>query len=216
MRLCICYGQLVSTHKTWASALAINLGQFNSQSIEILVQNASHNGNTTRQALERIHYDVTSHNPDYVLIQFGMNDCNYWQTDNGCPRVSVGAFSANIEEIVNKCSAAGVKHCFIATNHPSSKDSTSRGNQFSYDESNTRYNAAIRETFYRLLEEKADFLTLCDYEQVWTRVIASDKSVKLENFLLADGIHLSEQGHELYASSTAKIILNKIKETEAL
>ena len=102
----ICFGQLVSSYKTWASSLATALEKLNNSETRFLVQNAGVNGNTTRQALERLYYDVISHSPKYVLIQFGMNDCNYWETDRGLARVSPTAFMANLKEIVCKCEAA--------------------------------------------------------------------------------------------------------------
>ena len=108
----ICFGQLVSGHKTWASAFARSLEALNSDDCRFLVQNAGVNGNTTRLALERLNYDVASHQPSYVIIQFGMNDCNYWESDVNLPRVSPTAFKSNIIEIVEKCLASGAKHCF--------------------------------------------------------------------------------------------------------
>ena len=60
----ICYGQEVSANLTWVMALAIariNLYIFEENAF---LHNAGVNGNTTRLALERMHYDVTSHFPD--------------------------------------------------------------------------------------------------------------------------------------------------------
>jgi len=79
----ICFGQLISGHRTWASSLAESLEGLNSEHKTFLVQNVGVNGNTTRQALERLNYDVTSHAPKYVLIQFGMNDCNIGKVMGG-------------------------------------------------------------------------------------------------------------------------------------
>ena len=41
-------------------------------------------------------YDVQSHEVDVLVVGFGMNDCNYWMTDKGVPRVSQNAFRANL------------------------------------------------------------------------------------------------------------------------
>ena len=117
----ICFGQLIGSYKTWASLLCKSLELSFSDNINFSVQNAGVNGNTTRQALERLHYDVISHRPDYVLIQFGMNDCNYWRSDNGQPRVSKGAFLHNLVEISQKCISSGVNALILSTNHLSDK-----------------------------------------------------------------------------------------------
>ena len=55
----ICFGQHVSLNNTWAHQLAIKLQELDLPDKNIIVQNPSINGNTTRQALERLHY-VTS------------------------------------------------------------------------------------------------------------------------------------------------------------
>jgi len=139
----ICFRQLVSSHKTWATALTKSFEALHLPGKQFLVQNAGVNGNTTRQALERMHYDVTSHAPDYVLIHFGMNDCNYWETDQGMPIVSPAAFMANPQEIVKKSLCSGVKHCFINTNHPSMKGLFRYISNKTYDQSNREYSTLI-------------------------------------------------------------------------
>jgi acyl-CoA thioesterase I len=97
----ICVGQGVSLFKGWVTKIASGLDLL-SQEIgrEIVVVNASVNGNTTRQALERMPYEVQSHGVDILLTQFGLNDCNLWLTDGGLPRVSADAFAANLKEII--------------------------------------------------------------------------------------------------------------------
>lgn len=212
----ICYGQLVSSHKTWAVALAEKLEASSTKHLSFVIQNASVNGNTTRQALERMSYDVTSHRPDYVLVQFGMNDCNYWQSDNGLPRVSEEAFAANLEEIIKKCFACGVKHVFLATNHLSQKDLFQQNRQVSYEESNRKYNKVIRGTYKQICSKGIKNVTLCDNERKWIQILTKDQFIKLERLLLNDGIHLSEAGHDVYINTTVKMIVNKVKQLECL
>lgn len=193
----ICFGQLVSSHETWASSLAVELAVLDNDLSYYLVQNAGVNGNTTRQALERMQYDVISHKPDYLLIQFGMNDCNYWETDNGMPRVTKQAFVANLEEIVMKAIGAGAKHCFINTNHPSLKGKFKFPVNKSYDESNAEYSDLIRMAYANLLD-KGYPVTLFDIELGWKNIIQKNPQIRLENLLLSDGIHLSREGHLIY------------------
>ena len=211
----ICFGQLVSSHKTWATRLAIALEALNSDQKRFLVQNAGVNGNTTRQALERLQYDVTSHAPDYVLIQFGMNDCNYWESDRGLPRVSPAAFMANLEEIVRKCLGAGAKHCFINTNHLSSKGPFRHTAYKTYDQSNSEYNNFIRKAVSVMMEEMMP-ISLFDNEQVWQRHLAANPTIALGDLLHEDGIHLSDNGHHLYAKSLVPKTIEKIRIVEGL
>lgn len=202
----ICYGQLVSGPNTWANLLAQKIEELDADTFHHIIQNAGVNGNTTRQALERIHYDVTSHEPDFVLVQFGMNDCNYWETDKGMPRVSPKAFMANIEEIVEKCFLSGAKHCFLNTNHISLKGKFKHIDNFTYDTSNSRYSEIIRVAHSNLVASGFN-VTLIDIEKEWNAWLSGDKNRNLQSLLLDDGIHLSPAGHYLYSQIITPVIL---------
>lgn len=204
----ICYGQLVNPFQTWVNILSRKLDvYFKKYNINILVQNAGVNGNTTRLALERINYDILSHKPEFALIQFGMNDCNYWQTDNGVPRVSKKAFVANLEEIVERILINQTLHCFINTNHISLKGKMPHTNK-THSESNEEYNELIREAVRNL---KNNRVTLIDVEKYWKKYFLKYKNKKIQDFLLEDGIHLSKEGHNLYAKITIPIIKKTIE-----
>lgn len=62
-------------------------------------------GDTTRMGLERFPRDVQSLLPDVVVIQFGHNDANRWESDRGLPRVSQRAYEANLIEMVQRVRA---------------------------------------------------------------------------------------------------------------
>ena len=195
----ICFGQLVNAYKTWASNLAVELAKIKDYGASFVVQNAGVNGNTTRQALQRMHYDVTSHRPDFMMIQFGMNDCNYWADDLILPRVSRQSFVANIEEIVDRAVASGVRHCFLNTNHPSLKGGFSHYSNITYDQSNEQYNQLIRNAHESMIA-KGKPVTLIDMEMIWLSHLEESSSLQLQSLLLEDGIHLSEEGHLLYTN----------------
>lgn len=207
----ICFGQLVSSHKSWVNSLAMQLEKVANPKKNYLIQNASINGNTTRQALERIHYDLTSHQPKIVFIQFGMNDCNYWETDYGLPRVSKDSFQANLKEIIDKCFASGTKHIFVNTNHISLKGGFKHINKITYDDSNLEYNKLIRKQSKRLIGQKYP-ITLLETEKIFQLYLLKNKKIKLSDLLLDDGIHLSVLGHQVYADNLIPIIIKKIKE----
>ena len=85
-------------YQGWVTRVAGQLEDLaNETGREIVVANASVNGTTTRQALERMGYEVQSHGVDVLIVQFGMNDCNFWETDRGLPRVSPEAFAGRLE-----------------------------------------------------------------------------------------------------------------------
>lgn len=206
----ICFGQLVNAHKTWAVNLSHDLNKLISLGDPFIVQNAGVNGNTTRQALLRMHYDVISHRPDFLMIQFGMNDCNYWADDIDLPRVSKKSFKANLEEIVDRGISVGVRHFFLNTNHPSTKGRIPHDKSFSYDKSNTDYNQVIRDAHQEMVKSSKP-VTLIDMEEVFDSLIISSQSIVLKDLLLEDGIHLSENGHEVYIRFLIPIVIDKIK-----
>lgn len=182
----VCSGQNISPHQIWVAQIAKNLNDL-SQSITVI--NASVNGNTTRMALERMPFDVQSHGVDLILIQFGLNDCNYWKTDNGHPRVSKLGFKANLLEIIERSRIFGAKEIFLNTNHPTPRTFVFDYAPITYQQSNTEYNQIIREV------AEISRVSLIDIEKSWLKRI--EKGACLKD-LLPDGIHLSILGHKVY------------------
>jgi lysophospholipase L1-like esterase len=174
----IAYGQLVSVNKTWAHKVADWLDN------QYVIQNSSIMGNTTRDALNRIYNDVLFRSPNIVYIQFGMNDCNIWQTENGVCRVERRTYISNIEEIVQRCTSYNAS-VIVGNNHPSNKN-------LEYDLRNSEYNELIR-----------------DYCNIYNIPLMDNelycKSHDINDILLPDGIHLSEFGHDIYFNNFKNI-----------
>lgn len=140
----LCVGQFISPQKIWVTRIAKKLEELPG-SDKIIVTNASINGNTTRMALERMAYDVQSHGVDVILIQFGANDCNYWQTDSGYPRVSKIGLKANLIEIIDRSRIFGAKEILLNTNNPTPRISLFEPASISYQQSSEEFNRIIRE-----------------------------------------------------------------------
>jgi len=169
----ICFGQGISLHKGWVTRISSELSLLGAQlQRDIVVVNSSVSGNTTRQALERMPYDIQSQHPDAILIQFGMNDCNYWETDRGNPRVSTNAFAANLEEIIERALTFGAKKIFLHTNHPSGRNTVPMAHtDVTYQESNKRYNQLIR----KVAETCSDMVVLNDVESEFEKNIGQNE-----------------------------------------
>lgn len=201
----ICVGQWVGIDKIWVSKVAISLAS-DYPSLDIQVHNRSINGNITRQALERMHFDCLSHFPQTVIIQFGLNDCHIWQTDMGHPRVSKAAYSANIFEMIDRCRHHGVKNIILNSNHPTTRTHTVLPNSLeTYESRNIQYNEAVR-----LIGNNASDIHFFDVNKLFLENV--DKT-DLKNYLLEDEIHLSERGHEFYYVNFYKF-LTQILETQ--
>ena len=201
----ICVGQGVSIHKGWVPRIAAYVSALVQD--DLIVVNASVNGNTTRQALERMPYEVQSHGVDIMIVQFGMNDCNYWQTDRGLPRVSQHGFAANLEEIIARGINFGARTVILNTNHPTARDNVHFSEvNISYEESNRRYNEIIRD----VARSMGEVVVLNDIETAIRNRVGNNRTL-LEAMLLSDGLHLSEAGHDLYYALTASIVERAVR-----
>ncbi|GAA0599801.1 SGNH/GDSL hydrolase family protein [Caenispirillum bisanense] len=205
----ICVGQGVSIHRSWVCRIAAKIDELNErQRSSVLVVNASINGNTTRQALERMPYDVQSNGVDILLVQFGMNDCNYWLSDKGGARVSLKAFEANLEEIIERGIRFGAKHVLLNTNHPTLRTKeTFPGTSITYEDSNKAYNEVIR----RVASAAGGKVVLNDVGPRFDAYTEGNPS-RLSDLLLEDGLHLSVKGHDIYFDLIYPKIMNIVSD----
>jgi lysophospholipase L1-like esterase len=188
----ICVGQHINPYETWVSELSRRVHSFGSRGL--LLQNASINGNTSRQALERLSYEVLSQNPDAVYVQFGMNDANFWETDRGLPRVLPKTFSANLHEIIERLVNSGTRLIVIATNHPSHRRLKTGESDTRYNANNLMYNQAVREVYAYVKDVQGLInVEILDNERWWMEHLDSTNK-----YLLDDGVHLSQLGHLAY------------------
>lgn len=86
------YGHGIEEDKKWITLLARNLN--------CKVINSGVCGNTSAQGLARIKEDVLEHKPDYVIINFCMNDHFILDNGTGLPKVSLGDFENNIKNMI--------------------------------------------------------------------------------------------------------------------
>jgi len=148
--------------------------------------NAGVGGNTTRQGLERFERDVAVHHPQFVLIQFGFNDCHIVEGTE--PRTSEREFRRNqwrIGTLVREQLRA--TPLFIA-NHPTLLFDR-KANGRTYEENNIVYNAITREVARELNAP------LLDMHARFGR-----RGTPLGDLLDADGIHLNATGEAEYSA----------------
>ena len=197
----ISYGELASPYKNWVTKISLTIDEtFNNQ---FLVINSSVNGNTTRMALERMPNDVQKYGVFLLIIQFGMNDCNYWQTDQGIPRVSPDAFHFNLKEIINRGRKFGAEKILLCTSHPTTHIVPCEHSESSYEENRKLYSQIIRQ----VANEDND-VRLIDMEKVLEQKVIEGE--KLQEYLMSDGIHLSHKGHQFYYSIFCPIIIEEL------
>jgi lysophospholipase L1-like esterase len=193
----ICTGQRVSIHNGWVVKISRALFKEHPNTI---VTNSSVNGRTTRQALETMPYEIQSAPPEILIIQFGMNDCNYWETDKGVPRVSKNSFCANLEEIIERALKFGVDKIFVNTNHITGLNNKLPYTEITYQQNNEDYNNLIRKTCEKLNIE------VNDVEAVFK------KQDNVLDFLLPDLLHLNHRGHNLYCDAIYPVLKRAVDE----
>jgi acyl-CoA thioesterase-1 len=203
----ICVGQGISLFRGWVPRIARYLDDLvEPMSAEVLVTNASVNGRTTRQALEDMPYQIQSHGVDILLIQFGLNDCNYWVTDKGIPRVSIGAFEQNLLEIIERGRRSGARYILLNNNHPTARAKEIMPyTSITFEDSNSEYNEAVR----RVANQCKDDVYFTDIAASFGLRINEKDSI--ENYLLSDGLHLNQEGHNVYYDLMRRLIEERVR-----
>jgi lysophospholipase L1-like esterase len=186
----ITFGQYLEPSLRWSSVVNERLEQEFPGAARSLNHGIS--GETTRIALERFPRDVQAHSPRVMTLQFGLNDCNRWNTDKGHPRVSPDAFKANLREMIDRARLFGAEQIVLSTNHPTLRRTPIAGGE-SFEAGNVHYNELIRQ----IAADKD--VTLCDI----ARTFADFDDDALAGLLLPppDILHLSAEGNQVYADA---------------
>jgi acyl-CoA thioesterase I len=187
----ITLGQYVDLGLRWTSLVSNALiADYLPTPVNFFILNRGVSGETTRQGLERFPADVQQHRPDIITLQFGLNDCNCWVTDAGLPRVSEAAYRANLIEMIERAKRFGARHIILATNHPTIRHKILLSGD-SLETRRRRYNDRMREV------AAVAAVQLCDIEEGFAHL----DEQKLAGMLLPypDQLHLSSEGHKLYA-----------------
>jgi lysophospholipase L1-like esterase len=189
----ITFGQHIDSRLRWTSLVADHLHcRFAKMGLEIESHNCGMSGETTRLGLERYPEDVQELKPDVLTLQFGLNDCNCWQTDRGMPRVSELAFKANLLEMIERARRFGARQIILPTNHRTLRRMPMVSGE-AYEEANARYSEIIKEV------ARETMVALCDIRKAFMQF--SDE--KLASLLLPapDQLHLSIEGNRYYADT---------------
>jgi lysophospholipase L1-like esterase len=184
-------GQYIDPAVRWTSLIEERLAErFGPDRFVSLNRGIS--GETTRMGLERYPRDVQEAAPDLLTIQFGLNDCNCWETDGGVPRVSEAAFVANLTEMITRGRVFGAREIVLATNHRTLRRRALPSGE-AFEAANARYSELVREV------AAGTGVVLCDIREAF-EPFADDE---LDPLLLPDPdhLHLSPAGNVVYADA---------------
>lgn len=142
-------------------------------------------GNTTRDMLARLDRDVISKKPAWMTLNSGINDS---------PRMDLEEFSANLAEIVDRATGAGIKVILITT-------SVGAGESLKSPETAKR--ATFAEAFRKLGRERG--LIVADMNAVMTRELTErQKENPRGPWLTYDGTHLNGIGNQIFAAEVLR------------
>ena len=197
-------GQYVHHASRWTELVSRRIRSELAQDIDVdsfHFFNRGISGETTRQGLERFPRDVQVLEPHVMTLQFGLNDCNCWDTDRGLPRVSEAGYEANLVEMIARARKFGARHIVLSTNHPTLRHRQLAGGQ-TLEERRVTYNRIVRD-----VARKTGVL-LCDIEQAFSDL----SQTELAEMLLPepDVLHLSAAGHQRYAEAIFQPIFNGV------
>ena len=186
-------GQYVQPELRWTDIVSSSLNRkFLPSPINLMLLNQGVSGETTRQGLERFARSVQAHQPEVIILQFGLNDCNCWVSDRGLPRVSLTAFRENLKEMIDRARVFGAREIILSTNHPTLRRKVLLSGE-SLEDSRRRYNDVVRE----IAAEKA--VTLCDIDVAFGSL--GDRELEALLLPYPDHLHLSPEGHLKYAAT---------------
>lgn len=202
----ITFGQHLDPSLRWTALVEERLlARF--PGIELLSMNRGVSGDTTRTGLERFPADVQRAEADVMTLQFGLNDCNCWETDCGLPRVSEAAFVANLHEMIVRARRFGVREIVMQTNHRTLRKSALPSTEV-YEDANSRYTELLRS----VARERG--IPLCDVRAAFDPLTDEE----LERLLLPapDLLHLSAAGNEVYAHAVYPFVDEAVERVLAI
>ena len=197
-------GQYVHHSLRWAESVSISLKSHFAARLDPARQfHYVHavSGETSRHALERFPRQVQQMSPDLLTIQFGLNDCNCWDSDRGVPRVSHQAYRANLVEMIDRARRFGTRQIVLSTNHPTLRHRPMVSGE-TLEQRRKLYNDIVREV---AAESR---VTLCDIDQAFA--FATPQELKRLLLPEPDVLHLSPDGHQVYARAILPALVTAI------
>ena len=188
----ITFGQYLDPSLRWTTLIEDHLNDSFGDDVEIRAFNRGISGETTRMGLERFPRDVQDLRPEVMTLQFGLNDCNCWMSDDGLPRVSEAAFRANLVEMIERARRFGARAIVLATNHRTLRRDVLPSGEV-YEDANERYSEIVREA------AEVAGVDLCDIRAAFDPF--DDEKLAAMLLPAPDLLHLSEEGNAAYAEA---------------
>ena len=161
--------------------------------------NASIGGTTASASVKRLQRDVLKHDPDLVIVCFGLNDVN----------AALESYTSALDTIFKGCKEIGADVIFMTPNMLNTTVMEDTPKQY-YDyaiKTAEMQNGGRMDTFMSegIKVAENNGVTVCDCYAEWKK-LAEKRDI---TFLLANRInHPIPEMHELFAESLFKVIMN--------
>ncbi len=186
------------------------------------VINSGINGNTSTQGLSRIKEDVLVYKPDYVIVNFGMND--HFMNDYNIPKTPLDGYRANLIKIAELIIAEGGTPVFVIPHkilEGEKGDDNGKGATYYYGRHPYKFYRDVEgansqlKRYCDVIKEVAETLKLplVDMYSATENLNPHEFLITLENSSEEDGVHINDQGARLYGENIIKK-LNEIIKTK--
>ena len=146
--------------------------------------NAGKGGDTATASLTRIEQDVLSHQPDIVIVSFGLNDVGSRDPE---------LYETSLRKIVRMLKGAGIKVIFM-TSTPFNNQRHFWAKKKAYQELGGLDEYMNREFCERMRAiAKEEKLPLCDLHSIFRETFAKDPNA-INTLISQDGVHLTGEG----------------------
>ena len=189
----VAYGDSITAFTGWVKMLGGRLGT--------TVINAGVGGDNTSQGLARFETDVAAHDPDVVIILFGMND-QAQVIDTGKPLLDPETYESNYREMIERCIGLGAQPVLLTGHNVCTASGYYTPGGYGLDYSTDNLN-----DYYDIIrglaaEYDLNFIDL-------NKLCAGEKDTDM--LAAGDGIHLSTYGHEKYAEWIGDYMLSEFE-----
>ncbi len=188
----VTFGDSITALSTWPRAVA--------KGTNMHLINAGIGGNTTDHGMARFERDVLSRNPDFVIISFATND--FYLEDGTNPRVTTAKYKQNLQYFIEQIRTIGGTPILMT---PPFLSDDSQGGSSLYPEGSVnlaldKYVNAMREVASSTGTHLIDMHAVCD------------SGYNLNTFLIADGLHLADEGNQVYTDTIVAYLQDHFKQ----
>jgi len=186
--------------------------------VEARIINAGVGGDTTDSGKTRFQRDVLNHQPDLVVLQFGINDSsvNVWETPPAStPTVAIDNYKDNLIGFIRTLKQNGTEIILMTPNPLRWTDNLKKAyGKLPYDpEDPDGFNVLLKRygSVVRLVANQERIPLIDVYQAFETYGAGKNRSI---NDLLLDGMHPNSAGHRIVASLLTNQIISRFGSTK--